>query len=159
MFCYVESWVSVLPLQVSQWFLLHGVVDSGVPHTPSPLRGQTRFTVCPIRLTAPQAARPERGRRRLWYAMIVVTGVVGMQTDPESTPPFGGVPYRTNQRGCPPPFQVGLKFESAIGMAPNSPRLSARKNFKFHLACCQMKHFASRRMARYHKATRWRTQI
>ena len=33
---------------------------------PHPLRGQTRFAVCPIRLTAPQAARPSGGRRRLW---------------------------------------------------------------------------------------------
>ena len=34
--------------------------------------------------------------------------VVGMRASPESAPPFGGTPCRNVQRGCPPPFQVGL---------------------------------------------------
>ena len=51
-------------------------LDSGAPHRALTPAGQTRFAVCPIRLTASQAARPSGGRRRLWR---------------ESTPPFGGV--------------------------------------------------------------------
>ena len=60
---------------------------------PHPLRGQTRFAVCPIRLTAPQAARPSGGRRRLWR---------------ESTPPFGGVPWWVGGRGHPHGCHRGL---------------------------------------------------
>ena len=54
---------------------------------PHPLRGQTRFAVCPIRLTAPQAARPSGGRRRLWRV---------------STPRVGGVTLVVSAKGDTP---------------------------------------------------------
>ena len=114
------------------------------PTRPHPLRGQTRFAVCPIRLTAPQAARPSGGRRRLWRVSTPrgaglphrrltavrpagshIRGWLIALTAPQAARPFGAVgrfPCRTNQRGYP----QGLIRARPIAPSPLRGKLASR---------------------------------
>ena len=81
------------------------------------------------------------GNRRGWYADGVLIH-----------PAQGGVPCRTNQRGCPQGSRPGLNLSAPPGGSKSAAPVGA-DDYKFHLAECQMKHFATRRQARFNRAT------
>ena len=71
---------------------------------------------------------------------------------PRIHPAQGGVACRTNQRGYPHGSRRGLNLSAPPGGFKLAAPFGA-EDYKFHLAECQMKHFATRRQARSDRAT------